>query len=573
MTSAVGTASRAVRLGRAVGLAALLAALFLFRLATAAITNDDYLHLSTAQQVVLGGVPVRDFLDPGELLFYLTSAAAQVVLGRSMLSEVLLDAFFLSLGQVLVFALAARAARSVAVGLLAAAFPVVIVARLYSYPKTFLYAVALALVWHYLDTRRLRVLWALSLWTGLAFLFRHDHGAYIGATAVLMIAIAHGRDRQALARALVHFGAPMAAMLIPFFVFLQLNGGIPFYMRNMLDTARGEYTRTVGPVPSFHVTWTGMLPWPAPAPPGETDPNVTAWHYYVTVALPPLTMLLLAGDWVTRRRGAALARWRGMDHEAAKLACAAVLGVLMHTYLLRAKSDSAIADVSALTGVLGAWLLARGLAAGWHGARRLLGLAPRSSWAGACGGLAGLVVAVGVYAVTMRYVSDTAGGEVARRFARTVADGGDPLSPHLANLRAMAAPYDYEGARYLFACTAETDRVLITSGYRPELYYAAGRGFAAGRVYYLNSLAPSPEFKAFSLDRLRAERVPIALMNPEDREFMTEFPGLYGYLQQHYRAAGQVEFWGHRFEVLVDARIPPTGTWEERLPCYYDAAP
>ena len=568
MTSAVGTASRAVRVGRAVGLAALYAALFLFRLATAAITNDDYLHLSTAQQVVLGAVPVRDFLDPGELLFYVTSAAAQVVLGRSMLSEVLLDAVFLSLGQVLVFALAARAARSVAVGLLAAAFPVVIVARLYSYPKTFLYAVALALVWHYLDTRRLRVLWALSLWTGLAFLFRHDHGAYIGVTVAVMIAVAHGRDRTALARALVHFGLPLVVLLIPFFVFLHVNGGVPFYLRNTLDTARGEYARTAGQFPAFHVEWTGVLPLPAPPLPGETDPNVTAWHYYVTVALPPLTLLLLASDWVRRRRADARAVWRGMDQEGAKLVCAAVLGALMHVYLLRAKSDSAIADVSALTGVLGAWLLARGLGAGWHGARRLLGLEPQRSWVGACAGLAAMVLAACIYAVTIRYLLDTAGGDGARTFARVVASGGDPLSPRLESLRAMTAPYDHEGARYLFACTAETDRVLITSGYRPELYYAAGRGFAAGRLYFLNSLAPSPEFKAFSLDRLRAERVPIALMDPEDSEFMDEFQGLYQYVRQHYRPAGQVEFWDDRFDVLVDARIPPTGTWAQRLPCY-----
>jgi hypothetical protein len=77
------------------GPAILFVALFLFRIATASITNDDYLHLSTAQQVVLGAVPVRDFLDPGELLFYSTSAAGQVLHGRSLLSEVLVDAFLL----------------------------------------------------------------------------------------------------------------------------------------------------------------------------------------------------------------------------------------------------------------------------------------------------------------------------------------------------------------------------------------------------------------------------------------------------------------------------------------------
>ena len=60
---------------------AVIAAALLFRLATASIVNDDYLHLSVAQQIVLGDVPVRDFIDPGEFLFNYTSAAAQVVLG------------------------------------------------------------------------------------------------------------------------------------------------------------------------------------------------------------------------------------------------------------------------------------------------------------------------------------------------------------------------------------------------------------------------------------------------------------------------------------------------------------
>jgi hypothetical protein len=568
MDSAVSASSRAASVGRAVGVVALFAALFYFRLSTASITNDDYLHLSTAQQVVLGAVPVRDFLDPGELLFYSTSAAAQLLLGRSVLSEVLLDAFLLSLGQVLVFVLASRAARSTAVGLLAAAFPVVIVARLYSYPKTFLYAVALVLVWRYIDTRRLGVLWALSLWTGLAFLFRHDHGAYIGLTAAVMIVLVHGREPAALARRVAHFAVPMLVVLIPFLVFLHLNGGIPFYLRNTLDTARGEYARTAGRFPSFQLDWTGPLPLLASPVPGEGSANLTAWHYYVTVALAPLTLLLLAGDWVRRRRTDAVAGWRGMDHEAAKLLCAVVLGVLMHTFLLRAKSDSAIADVSALTGVLGAWVLARGLAAGWHGGRRLLGVEPRRSWAGAVAGLWAAILTVGVYAVSMCYLRDTPGGDDAWTLARTVAAGDDPLSPRVESLRAMKAPYDYEGARYLFACTAETDRVLITSGYRPELYYAAGRGFAAGRVYFLNSLAPSPEFKAFSLDRWRAERVPIVLMNPEDHEFRDEFQALHQHLQEHYRAVGQVEFWNIRFDVLVDSSIPSTGTWMQRLPCY-----
>src|SRR6185503_3360827 len=163
----------------------------------------------------------------------------------------------------------------------------------------------------------------------------------------------------------------------------------------------------------------------------------------------------------------------------------------------------------------------------------------------------------------------TPGGDTTSTFVRTVFAGRNPLAEHVDSLRAMTPPYDYPGARYLSACTAESDRVLITSGYRPELYYAAGRGFAAGRLYYLNSLAPSPEFKAFSLERLRAERVPVALVEPGDGEFADQFRTLHQYVQQHYRAAGRIEFSGVDFEVLVDARIAPTGTWTNGLPCYH----
>jgi hypothetical protein len=258
-----------------------------------------------------------------------------------------------------------------------------------------------------------------------------------------------------------------------------------------------------------------------------------------------------------------------MDHEAAKLTSAAVLAVLMHTYLLRAKSDSAIADVSAVTAVLGAWLLARGLAAGWRGARRLAGPDPRGTRAGACVGIASSVATVTVYVVTMQYLEHTPGGDQARSFSQTLAAGNDVLE-NVERLRRMKAPYPDAGpgARYLFTCTAETDRVLISSGYKPELYYAAGRGFAAGRVYYLNSLAPAPEFKTFSLERLRAERVPIALLDPDDDEFRREFQQLDGFIREHYHPAGNVEFWGKRFEVLADSRIPRTRGWEDGLPCY-----
>jgi len=45
-------------------------------LTTKGLTNDHYMYLGWAQQVQLGDVPGRDFVDPGMPLQYMLSAAA-----------------------------------------------------------------------------------------------------------------------------------------------------------------------------------------------------------------------------------------------------------------------------------------------------------------------------------------------------------------------------------------------------------------------------------------------------------------------------------------------------------------
>lgn len=59
-TSTPGTpVSRSMPSPRIVTAGAIFVASFLFRLSTFSISNDDYLHLSLAQQVLLGDVPAR----------------------------------------------------------------------------------------------------------------------------------------------------------------------------------------------------------------------------------------------------------------------------------------------------------------------------------------------------------------------------------------------------------------------------------------------------------------------------------------------------------------------------------
>ena len=531
---------------------AVTAAALLFRLATASIVNDDYLHLSVAQQIVLGDLPVRDFIDPGEFLFNYTSAGAQVLLGRRLLSEVLLDVVFLALGHGLVFVLAWRASGSRLFALLATACSIVLVTRLYSYPKIFLYALALATIWRYADDRRTRMLLWAATCTAVIFLFRHDHGGRVGIAMAAMLIVAHWSDGwRVIARKILIYGAATASLLLPFLVFVQLQSTGFSYWRNMLESGRTEYERTVGPIPRFHVEPGAML---------FDEQNALAWLYYLTILLPWVTLLVLARDAYRRRTGAVSGRVLAMPHEAQKMTAAVVLAVTMHLFLLRAASESAVADVSALTAVLGAWLLARGLG---PALRR-----PRVRWA-LGPALGGAAVSLAVVAATLAFIGPTEGGAAVRALIADVRGEGGVFR-RIGEFSRMAAPYEDEGARYVFACTAESDRLLVASSYAPHAYYAAGRGFAAGRLYFLVSLGPSPALHAFSAQRLREQRVPIVLVNPPDYDaFAKGYESIHRYLVEHYREAGTTTFDDSEMRVLVDSRIQPVGTWGSRsLPCF-----
>ncbi len=601
--------SRWMRSRHMVAAGGIFVAAFLFRLSTFSLTNDDYLHLSLAQQVLLGDVPVRDFIDPGEFLFYYLSAAVQFLFGRHLLSEVILDALLLAVGYTFIFLLASHASRSCAVGVLVTTIAVLLMPRLYSYPKVLLYGVAVSVIWRYIERRGTRELVVLAVWTAVAFLFRHDHGTYIAAASCVMLAVTHwDRDWREAARKVLHFGSVIALLLLPFFIFLQVNGGAISYWRNTLATGRAEYERTVGPYPPFLVSpritritvrWAagvdepargaleerfhlaapeqlGAGAWqytltdastqniaalvrePAVDDTGGLDrsrftvtarviePNLSAWFYYLTLILPPLAIVTLVRT--TRDTSPPT-----MEHEREKIASIAMLAALMHLFLLRSATPGAVADVSAVTAVLGAWLLRRGLmpwpgVAAWPLARAVLTLA----------------MLAGTLAVTWR----TSGADALQRLVATLEDDGiGPIMERLNGLRQSSAPFADAGASYVFDCTEEGDRLLVT-GYVPTLYYKSGRGFAAGRPYFLPSFAPLPEGERFSLERLMQQRVPIVLAESDGGTFAS-FPSIDEYVRRYFRRAGTIQFEGAMFDVLVDVRIPPACSYgSERLPCF-----
>ena len=214
-------------------------------------TNDQFGYLARARQIQAGDVPFRDFNDPGWFLTDYASAAAQWIGGYNLRSEALLTIGMLSIGTVITFLLARRAARSTIAALVAVAIAVALEPRHYNYPKIVLYAVALALAWAYVENPGRARLVALAAITGIGFLFRHDHLIYLGALGLMTVAAAHRASVHDFLRTAVALSAATAVFVGPFFIFLALNGGIGEYFRTALVYVRRDAQRTSFSWPRF----------------------------------------------------------------------------------------------------------------------------------------------------------------------------------------------------------------------------------------------------------------------------------------------------------------------------------
>ncbi len=224
---------------------------FAFRLLAPELKNDHFWWISAGRQILTyGELPFRDFWEPGYFLQCLTSAFVQLLFGYNLLGEVLVSILFIALGTALTFCLAVRASGSLIIGLLSASFVVATYPRLYHYPKIFFYVFALLLLWQYIDRPSRRNVLLVAWCTALAFLFRHDHGVYIGAAALAAFIARHWTSNR---RLLLEHGAlyavGAATPLIPFLMFLQVNGGISAYFREGWAFSLGERDRSMADLP------------------------------------------------------------------------------------------------------------------------------------------------------------------------------------------------------------------------------------------------------------------------------------------------------------------------------------
>ena len=216
-------------------------------------TNDHYAHLALAQQWLLGDRPIRDFTDPGWPLTYLLSAAAWRLGGDAMWVEWALTATALGIAASCTLIAAFRLSGSLTIAAFVTVLEILIFPRTYAYPKLAAYAAAACVLTAVAERASWARIFAAAAITAAAFLLRHDHGLYIGIASAVCVAVVRLRQgfgetgpliRQRFGVAAAHgvaaLTAATAAFLLPWIVFVTLNGGLGAYFETALEFARGE---------------------------------------------------------------------------------------------------------------------------------------------------------------------------------------------------------------------------------------------------------------------------------------------------------------------------------------------
>jgi hypothetical protein len=491
----------------------------LWRLLTfAGFNNDHYIYLAGAQQMLLGEWPVRDFVDPGWPFMDALPALARWLFGKALLVEVLLVAVVFGLAAAFTAVVASRLSGSVIVAIAATALEILINPRSFGYPKIVLYAGA---AWAFVEfcrrpsTTRLAGLAALTV---CAFLFRHDHGLYIGVGA--LAAVVAGRWRSGV-RAAASAGGGLALlvglMLLPWAVFVQHYLGLAEYFRTALYFSRSEAEATL----------LRGLPELDPGGSFVSRENSSVLLFYLFHALP-----LVAVATALRRVWTGRETW---PRESGAVIAIALMATVANFGFLRMPLVARVPDAVAPASVLLAWLCTWTRTSSAAG-RRLRMVLSASTFAA----LAVLAGSVGNLSTEVERA-----GLVGRRGA--FADRVDNLGRRLVKARPEG---DHVPSRNSLAlgpffafvdrCTTPSDRLVMT-GLSPDVFVLADRGFAGGQMAFRPNFYRDPRDQQRALDRMSRQSVPFFILALEEESDFRRALGLISaYLDQHYEPLAEV---------------------------------
>lgn len=564
----------------------------------AGLTDDHFFYLLRGWQILLGELPVRDFVDHGAPLYFYVSAAVQVLFGRGTLSELAFSTTMIALGATLTFRLAARASGSIVLGLLGGVFQIFLLPRFYNYPKILVYTAAIPMLWWLADRaasagvglrsdptgqrwlgglpRRTapapkpgrRPLAWLAVITVVGFLFRHDHGVFVALATAAMLLLLTGVPWRERARHALRYGVFVVALAAPYLLFIQLNGGVGAYIEQASAWAEEERSRTP-------IQWPGLLD----NPDGVSDEarqgspfrravavvrdNGIAWFYYLEIALPIFALAVLAISRDGFRPG-----W---PRAVPKIAIVAILGLILDAGFLRSPLVARLADPSVPHAILIAWLAAalpRMLVSrrSWRPPLQAWAVPVRLAVA-----IAAIPFAFVLWSVFSNrlydrlddsYLVDGPGQAIARMqtVSRTLREDWDPSTwtnrPGRSELMTLAF--------YLNTCTPPNARIFVQP-YIPHVLTLARRGFAAGHGDLRPGFFDTPEAQTMALRRMRRQDVPVVLLDTGESlaNFRESFPVLTGYFDAAYEMAGT-----HTFDdrigitLLVRSDAHQTGVFE-----------
>ncbi len=491
-------------------------AAFLYRyVTTGAIENDHFVMLARAHQVLYGDWPVRDFVDPGQPLAYLVSTAAAAIFGPTLLVNIVLCLLFLSATVAVTYLLVRRASGSAIAGVAAAAITILISPRMYNTTKVIVPVVAIWLAWGYADAPGRRRLVALSGWTAIAFLLRHDYIAYVAISSAVLLAVRHADARGEALRTLALYAALSLLFISPWLLYVQWYEGVPEYLASALRFVATEGRRTAGGSP--------------PA------------LFYVLVAIPALGVLLSFRD------GPRPEHSRGPRLSRAQLASASALVLLIAVVFLRDVLAARLPDVVAPMAVAAAAV------AGHLFSTRVLNRA-------ASAGLAVVIVLAVMPAAARSTIVTPAGvARQAVRVTRRLENGSPDIQPNPA----LAPLVDY-----LARCTLASDRVLV-SGFGPEIPVLAHRPFASGLASWIPGYYDDPADVARAIAQLNRERVGAAVMLDGSTVFMSSWPDLGRWVRERALEEHAVPSIDSRIRVWLPRAAPDTAIDRATgLPCF-----
>jgi len=232
---------------------------FVLRWLTLDLDNDYFMHMAWAADMLRGQWPVRDFVEPGFPLQTWLAYAGLRFGGYQLSWEGVIACAFISISVALTYVLCRRMdvprwLSVIAVVIAFATFP-----RLYTYPKAFVYPAAMWALLRYQSHPSAQSLFLIVLATAVAFLFRHDHAAWIVAPTLIGLAFCHWRNPRFLARTITSYGIASVVMVSPWLVWVAVSGHAGQYVRFLVERGEGLTDRARLPLQIFEFDFTAPL--------------------------------------------------------------------------------------------------------------------------------------------------------------------------------------------------------------------------------------------------------------------------------------------------------------------------